>query len=208
MNKSTEKTTSKNSSLYQLYYAQTCNEFARPFATTLRLGNTVPFKEKSQPWCAIGKSVFDLTGPGFESLTSRTKTESKLPHRPVLKLLGRRIPLSRFRGPPSRFERWMIRQKRLNSSPNFGEKPLQFPAKTFFFGLHLILAKKNTSVSFFFGLRLTLAKKHFKFRRRSFFLVFIQFRRRNYVIFTKVLSHAKYVWSRLQKRPPMQNCTI
>ena len=43
---------------------------------------------------------------------------------------------------------------------------------------------------------------------KTFFLAFIQFRRRNYVIFTKVLSHAKCVWSRLQKRPPMQNFTI
>ena len=31
-----------------------------------------------------------------------------------------------------RFERWMIRQKQLNSSPNFGKKSLQFLAKTFF----------------------------------------------------------------------------
>ena len=74
--------------------------------------------------------------------------------------------------PPSRFERWMIRQKRPNFSRNFGEKTLQVSAKTFFF------------------------------------LVFIQFRRRNHVIFTKVLSHAKCVWSGLQKRPPMQNSTI
>ena len=66
----------------------------------------------------------------------------------------------------------MIRQKRPNSSSNFGEKPLQFSAKTFSF------------------------------------LVFIQFRRRNHAIFTKVLSHAKWVWSGLQKRPPMQNFTI
>ena len=34
------------------------------------------------------------------------------------------------------------------------------------------------------------------------FLVFIQFRRRNYEIFTKVLSHVKCAWSRLQKRLP------
>ena len=86
----------------------------------------------------------------------------------------------------------MIRRKRLNSSPDFGEKPLQFPAKTFFFGLHLILAEKNTLIS----------------GEDLIFLLFIQFRRRNYVIFTKVLSHAKCVWSRLQKRPPMQNFTI
>ena len=35
--------------------------------------------------------------------------------------------------PPPRFERWIIRQKRPNSSPNFGEKTLQFPAKIFLF---------------------------------------------------------------------------
>ena len=51
---------------------------------------------------------------------------------------------------------------------------------------------------FFFGLHLILAKKHYDSRRRPFsFLVSIQFRRRNYVIFTKV-------WSRLQKRPHIQ----
>ena len=55
--------------------------FAWPFATTLRLGNTVPFEEKLQRWRAIGKSVFDLTGPGFELLTFRTKAKSTLPHR-------------------------------------------------------------------------------------------------------------------------------
>ena len=35
-----------------------------------------------------------------------------------------------------------------------------------------------------------------------FFLVFTQLRGRNHIISTKVLSHAKCVWSRLQKRPP------
>ena len=34
--------------------------------------------------------------------------------------------------PPSRFEHWMIRRKRSNFSLNFGKKPLQFSAKTFF----------------------------------------------------------------------------
>ena len=57
-------------------------------------------------------------------------------------------------------------------------------------------------------LHLILAKNRFNFRQRPFFLVLIQFRRRNYVFFTKVLSHAKCVWWRLQKRPPMQNFTI
>ena len=46
----------------------------------------------------------------------------------------------------------MIRRKRPNSSASFGKKPLQFPAKTSFFGLHLILAIK-----------------HFNFRQKPFF---------------------------------------
>ena len=78
-----------------------------------------------------------------------------------------------------------------------GTKTAQFTLKIFvflfFFGLHVIWGK-NT-----------------KFRRRPFFLVFIQFRRRYYIIFTEVLLHGKCVWSRLQKRPPpppMQNVTI
>ena len=51
-----------------------------------------------------------------------------------------------------------------------------------FFGLHLISVFRLSAETFiFFG--------------------FIQFRRRNYVIFTKFQS-------RLQKRPPMQNFTI
>ena len=58
-------------------------------------------------------------------------------------------------------------------------------------------------------LHLILAKKNFNFRRKPFFLlVLIQFRQRNYVIFTKVFSHAKCVKSRLQKFPLMQNFTI
>ena len=42
--------------------------------------------------------------------------------------------------PPLRFERCIIRQKRPYFSPNFGEKPLQFSAKTFsfFFCVHSI----------------------------------------------------------------------
>ena len=71
---------------------------------------------------------------------------------PALNCRGDASPPSRFSVLPTRFERWMIRRKRLNSSPNFGKKPLQFPAKTIFFGLYLILAKK-----------------HFNFRRRPLF---------------------------------------
>ena len=55
-NESTGKTTSKKSNLHYTsditYYAQTCNEFAGPFATTLSLVNTVPMILMiSQLWC-------------------------------------------------------------------------------------------------------------------------------------------------------------
>ena len=66
----------------------------------------------------------------------------------------------------------------------------------------------NCGEDLFVGLQLISGKKYFNFRRRPFFTVFIQFWRRNYVIFSKVLLHAKCVWSMLQKRPPMQNFTI
>ena len=51
------------------------NEFAWPFAATMYLGNTARFEEKSQRWRAVGNSVFDLTGPGFKPMTSRTRAE-------------------------------------------------------------------------------------------------------------------------------------
>ena len=58
---------------------------------------------------------------------------------------------------------------------------------------------------FFFGLHRISGKKTHQFsdsrQRLLSFLVLIQFRRRNYAIFTKVQSS-------LQKRPPMQNFTI
>ena len=37
--------------------------------------NTVPFEEQSQPWRAVGNSVFDLTGLSFKSQTSRSRDE-------------------------------------------------------------------------------------------------------------------------------------
>ena len=56
---------------------------------------------------------------------------------------------------------------------------------------------------FFFCSSPNFGEKRFNFRQRFFvFLVFIQFWRRNYVIFSKVRSHANCVWSRLPKRPP------
>ena len=52
---------------------------------------------------------------------------------PALNCRGDASSPSRFSVLPTRFERWMIRRKRPNSSPYFGQKPLQFPAKTIFF---------------------------------------------------------------------------
>ena len=96
------------------------------------------------------------------------------------------------------FERWGLRPRTLNGLRQLGAMPPD-PQHT---PPHCeFLATRLSS--------LNLGKNiHFDFRRRPFFLLFIQFRRRNYVIFTKVLSHAKCVWSRLQKRSPMQNFTI
>ena len=59
-----------NLSLYLLYYAEACNEFAGPISTSLRLSNTAPFKEMSQWWRAVGNTVPYLTVPRFESQAS------------------------------------------------------------------------------------------------------------------------------------------
>ena len=59
-----------NLSLYSLYHAEACNEFAGPISASLRTGNTAPFEEMSQRWRAIGNTVSDLTGPRFELRTS------------------------------------------------------------------------------------------------------------------------------------------
>ena len=141
-------------------------ECSRPRPRTKNTGASVLQKKK------VFKNIFQAISNSLAYL------EFLIGVSPALKLLGRRV----F---PTRFERWMIRRKTPNSSPNFGKKPLQFPAKTIFFCLYLILAK-NTSI----------------LGEELFFLVFVQFRQQNYVIFPKVLSHAKCVWSRLQKRPP------
>ena len=67
----------------------------------------------------------------------------------------------------------MIRRKRPNSSPNFGEKPLQFPAKTFFFGVHSISAtelRNSHKSTFACQMRLVKAAKaspHAKFYNLS-----------------------------------------
>ena len=54
-----------NLSLYSLYYAEACNEFAGPISVSLRPGNTTPFEEMSQRWRAVGNTVSNLTGQRF-----------------------------------------------------------------------------------------------------------------------------------------------
>ena len=48
-----------NLSLYSVYYAEACNEFAGPISASLRRGNTAPFEEMLQRWRAVGNSVSD-----------------------------------------------------------------------------------------------------------------------------------------------------
>ena len=50
-------------------------EFTEPIATTLRLGNAAPLEEKLQRWRAIGNFVSNLTDPGIESQTFRSRVE-------------------------------------------------------------------------------------------------------------------------------------
>ena len=64
-----------NLSLYSLYYAESCNEFAGPISASLRPGNTDPFEKMLQRWRAVGNTVSDLTGPRFEPQTSRSRDE-------------------------------------------------------------------------------------------------------------------------------------
>ena len=71
--------------LYSLYYAEVCNEFARPISASLRPGNTVSFEVMSQRWRAVGNTVSDLTGPRFEPTTSplQRQTRFRLNNGPV-----------------------------------------------------------------------------------------------------------------------------
>ena len=62
-------------SLYSLYYADSCNEFAGPIFKSLRPGNTAYFEEMPQRLRAVGNTASDLTGPRFEPQTSRSKDE-------------------------------------------------------------------------------------------------------------------------------------
>ena len=71
----TQIKTKSNLSLYSLHNAEACNEFARPIYASLRLGNTVSFKEMSQRWRAVGNTASDLTGSRFEPQTSRSRDE-------------------------------------------------------------------------------------------------------------------------------------
>ena len=64
-----------NLSLNSLDYAEACNELAGLVSASLRPGNTAPFEEMSQRWRAVGDTVSDLTGPRFESQTSRSRDE-------------------------------------------------------------------------------------------------------------------------------------
>ena len=70
-----KKTIKSNLLFYSIYYADACNECAGPISVSMRLGNTATLKEISQQWRAIGNAVSDLTGPRFESRTSRFRDE-------------------------------------------------------------------------------------------------------------------------------------
>ena len=105
---------------------------------------------------------------------------------PALKLLGGRgetRPPSRVSVPPLTFR---VPHRDL-ASPH---RDSHIALKTFFWSL-LDFGAKNSSI---FG--------------KDFFLVFTQFWGRKNIISTKVLSHSECVWSRLQKRPTVQNFTV
>ena len=59
----------------------------RPISASLRLDNTAPFEEMPQRGQAIGNTVSDLTGPGFEPNTSRSRNEH-VTARPTAVTLG------------------------------------------------------------------------------------------------------------------------
>ena len=62
-----------NFSLYSLYYAQACNEFARLISESLCPRNTALFKEMLQRWRATDNTVFNLTCPSFQPQISRSR---------------------------------------------------------------------------------------------------------------------------------------
>ena len=64
-----------NLSLYSQYYAEACDKFAGLISASLRPGNTASFEKMSQRRRAVGNAASDLTGPRFESQTSRSRDE-------------------------------------------------------------------------------------------------------------------------------------
>ena len=48
---------------------------AGPISASLCPGNAAPFKEMLQQWRAVGKTLFNLTGPRFEPQTTRSRDE-------------------------------------------------------------------------------------------------------------------------------------
>ena len=65
-----------NLSLYSLYYAEGCNEFAVLISAALRPGNKVPIEEIMQRGRAVGNTESDLTEPKeFEAQTFRSRDE-------------------------------------------------------------------------------------------------------------------------------------
>ena len=63
-------------SLYSLYYAEACHEFARPIAASLRPDYTAPFEEMSQRCQAVGNTVFGLPARDLNLRPSAPETSS------------------------------------------------------------------------------------------------------------------------------------
>ena len=61
-----------NVSLYSLYYPEACKEFVRPISASLHLLAKQFFLKKYR---SGGNTVSNLTGPRFESQTSRSRDE-------------------------------------------------------------------------------------------------------------------------------------
>ena len=62
--------------VYSLYYAKACNELVKSnFRVIAPVSNAASFEKMLQRWRAVGNTVFDWTGLGFESLTSRSRNE-------------------------------------------------------------------------------------------------------------------------------------
>ena len=64
-----------NLSLYPLYYAKACNEFAGPISALLRQRYSATFEDMSQGWRAVGNIMSDLTFQKFNSQTFRFRDE-------------------------------------------------------------------------------------------------------------------------------------